>query len=617
MSETPNSQYISYHHNKVLLIFAVLCFAGASLILATTPPASGYEYSLYEIYPLTFWILLGILFFSPFAYLYITASGRFRISFQKKNAYGLLVLSLATLLLALYIPTAGGYVMYAGGDTHTHLGYVLDICNSGFIPQDHYPYSHVFVSIMSLITGIQCIPLTHHIIPLFSALFVITIFCLSRSIRCTLYQTVAITALAAIPIMGNFITVEPIMPSTIGWQMIPLFFYCLYNIGFSKHYLKSYLVLGLILCVVFWFVHPETVVFLSVIISSTIVLFMVTDTFFGQQRFKHYTPIIIILLVLVVGFIYQLSLTWMFHSQIEVYYNHFTGAVTPEYSPFNQLSSDATYLRKIIILMERYGQLVILSFLSVLFLLYRLLGQKSQAWNRKHLLISILFIVSVLHAAFFLALGTATGVHVFRQYKYIVLFSLFLLGFYVTDILLSQKKNFVKQILSIVFMISLILIIIFSVGNFYPCPEIGQVNYQVTHQDISGMQVFYENRESIYLISETLARQHQMRYNALLYGLSHASEMNSIRGINDDEIEPPSGFGYEGNETLGEQYTSETYFLKYPPTKPYARRFMDTEECFAYITPEDYERFDADSSVICIQDGGVLQVYLIDPHLLI
>jgi len=396
------------------------------------------------------------------------------------------------------------------------------------------------------------------------------------------------------------------MPSTIGWQMIPLFLYCLYNIGFSKHYLKSYLVLGLILSVAFWFVHPETVLYLS-IITSVIIVVCTAAGFFRQHQSMHYTPVLILLLVLVIGFIYQLSLTAVFHSQMEVYYSHFIG------SPFNQLSSDATYLRKVIILMERYGQLVILSFLSVLFLLYHFLGRKPQAWNRKYLMISILFVVSVLLATVLLALGTAVGVHIYRQYKYILLFSLFLLGFYITDILLAQKKDFIKQTLSTAFSISLILIVIISIGNFYPSPAIGQVNYQVTNQDISGMQLFYENRESTYLISETFVRQHQMRYNALIYGISHASGMSGIRWSG---VEPTSGFGYEGNKTLGEQYASETYFLKYPPTNPYTRRFMDIEEYYAFISPENYEYLDVDCSVMRIQDGGELQVYLITPHYL-
>ena len=339
-------------------------------------------------------------------------------------------------------------------------------------------------------------------------------------------------------------------------------------------------------------------------------------SFFQQHHFLYYTPLLIILLVLVIGFIYQFSFTGTFYSQLEVYYDLLIGIETTERSPFNELSSAATVMRKIIILLEAYGQVVILSILNVLFLLYHLLGQKPQTWNRKYLVISILFVVSVLHATVLLGLGTAVGIHVYRQYKYILLFSLFLLGFYITDILLVQKKDIIKQMLSIIFSISFILIIIISIGNFYPSPAIGQINYQVTNQDISGMQSFYENREPTYLISETLARQHQMRYSALLYGLSYASGMSSIRGIDDKDIKPPSGFGYEGNKTMGEQYTSETYFLKYPPTKPYTRRLMDTEEYFAFITPENYKQFDADFSVIRIQDGGELQVYLIDPHLL-
>ena len=613
MFRPSNSQYISNYYNKIMLTFAVLCFVSISLILAITPSTSGYEYSLYEIYPLIFWVLIGIIFVFPFAYLYITTSDRFRISFQTKNAYGLLVISLATLLLALYIPSARGYFMYAGGDTHAHLGYVSDICSSGFIPLDHYPYSHVFISITSLITGLQGYTLTHHIIPFFATLFVITIFCLSRSIRCTRYQVIAITALATIPILGNFITMESIMPSTIGWQMIPLFLYCLYNIGVSKHYLKGYLVLGLTLCVVFWFIHPETVLYLFVIISVTIMVCMIAG-FFRHHHLMHYTPILIVLLVLAIGFIYQFSLTEVFHNQISVYYNLFLGEVTPEYSPFNELSSDATYLRKFIILMERYGQLAILSSLSLLYLMYYYLYKKPQIWNQRYLMISILFIVSVLLATLLLALGTAIGIHVFRQYKYIYLFSLFLLGFYFTDILLSQQKEFVERILSGFFAISIILIVIFSIGNFYPNPGIGQVNVQVTEQDISGMQLFYENRDPTYLISETLTRQHQMRYNALIYGVSQASQMGGIRGIADERIKPSPGFGYEENKTLGEQYALGTYFLKYPPTNPYTRWFMDTEEYHALITPENYEHLDSDCEVMCLQDGGELQVYLVNPH---
>ena len=43
---------------------------------------------------------------------------------------------------------------------------------------------------------------------------------------------------------------------------------------------------------------------------------------------------------------------------------------------------------------------------------------------------------------------------------------------------------------------------------------------------------------------------------------------------------------------------------------------MDAEEYFAFISPENYEHLDADYSVARIQDGGELQVYLINPHLM-
>lgn len=609
-----NNQYSNSIFNKIILLSAVICFVAISFILLFIPSAKGYEYSVYEIYPSIFWILLGILFSFPFAYILLTASNRLLISFQEKTAFGLLIISVATILLILFIPLIRGYLS-ADGDTYQHIGYIIDICNSGFIPIDHYPYSHVFVSIILIILDVHNIHesnFTHYFIPFYFVIYIISIFCLSRSIGCDRYQVIIITSLSTIPIMGNFISGGNILPSTIGWLMIPLFLHCLYNMGFTHPYNRNYLILGIILSITFWFIHPETVLFPSIWIT-TVIIVMIGTNFLYKHHYFDYFHLFYILLILLIGFIFYFSYTSAFESQIKTYAGYISGESSTYYSPFNQIASHATFTRKIIVLIESYGQIIVTSFLSILFLIYYFIKQKPQQWKQNYLIISILFSVTILVSIVFLTLGSGIGVHIFRQYKYILLFSLFILGFYFSDILLLISMNLPQKIFSIIFIVLLIIIIIVSISNCFPSPNIGQINQQATFQDISGMQLFYENRDPDFPILETLTRFHQLQYFWFLYGYSIATNIQT-HSLKTRGVRPPSGFGYEKFETLGLQYPSNTYFLKYPPINPYQYWFTQTEEYFNLITPQNYSRLECDFSVNKIQDGGELQIYLILPN---
>ena len=101
---------------KGVLLIPLLCLIFVSLTLIITPPATGYEYSIYEPYSLVFWIVAGIIFLFPLLYLIVSSTKNSSLSFCKKSIYGLLVIALANLILLFHIQKAHGYVLFSGGE---------------------------------------------------------------------------------------------------------------------------------------------------------------------------------------------------------------------------------------------------------------------------------------------------------------------------------------------------------------------------------------------------------------------------------------------------------------------------------------------------------------------
>ena len=89
---------------KWVLLMPLASLLFISITLLTTPPATGYENSIYEPYSLVFWIVAGIIFLFPLLYLYLSLSKKWHVSFSKKSAYGLLLVAVMNLVLLLHIP---------------------------------------------------------------------------------------------------------------------------------------------------------------------------------------------------------------------------------------------------------------------------------------------------------------------------------------------------------------------------------------------------------------------------------------------------------------------------------------------------------------------------------
>ncbi|MBE6070196.1 MAG: hypothetical protein E7211_21270, partial [Clostridium lundense] len=442
---------------KCILLIPLACLLFVSITLLVTPPATGYEYSIYEPYSPVFWIISGSIFIFPFIYLYLSLSKEGRMPFSRKSIYSLLLIAATNLVLLLHIPKSRGYIFITSGDGLHHIGYCVDILNTGhLLTENHYPLSHVGISITSLLADIQPSEIVLSTAATFAIVFTIGIFSISRVLRFSKPQSCVITAFSIFPILGYWFTFEPFMPSTIGWSLIPILLLLVYRVIFHTTHTVEYLIITLILSVACWFVHPETVVF-SAIMIMVIVGFCLFVNIITRKRFYpiRLLPSIVILIFLVTGFMAFFLSTRTGMSQLESYLNIFSNvigsvstAVEPvlptisldttintvpnqiptassdtgdkfaasilsifgEKSPFAILfTSTASLSRKIVLLIVAYGQLLTMSALCLIIALWGVIGKKIHHLDKRYIIILVLFFTFVVISLVFLTLGTAIG----------------------------------------------------------------------------------------------------------------------------------------------------------------------------------------------------------------
>jgi len=663
---------------KYVLLIPLICLLFISITLLATPQAGGYEYSIYEPYSLVFWIVAGIIFLFPFLYLYLSHSKQGGIPTSRKSICGLLLVAAANLVLLLHIPKARGYITFTSGDTLHHIGYCVDILNSGhLLTQNHYPLSHVWVSITSLLTDLQPSEIALSTVAVFTIVFIIGMFSISRALRFSNTQAWAITAFSIFPILGYWLTIEQIMPSTIGWSLIPLLLMLVYRVVFSTEHTTRYLIATLVLAAACWFVHPEAVLFPAIMIVI-IVGFAVVANFITRKSYYpiRIVPAVFILLFLVVGFLVFFLSTNVGVGQVHSYLDIFTNiigsastaveptvptvpstpAVSPNVTPVTPscpppstpvitdtpeipaiiqtlislfgentmlavfFTSTASLSRKITLLISSYGNLLLLSALCLLTTIWYFASRKVCNWDKRYLIIFALFFSYVLIAIFFVTIKPDMwGIH--RMYKYPVIFGLGILGLFFADIICSYNKTKMMRAISAVFTLSLVIMLVLSMCSFYRSPGIGESNYQVTEEDEEAMKLLYETRNTEYLVEES-GNQHQFRFNFYLYGMKEGSTTyhTNIRGLGDHSRFPPANFGYDENNYLGDSYSGKTYYLQTPPYGEYQRWFIGYSEYWPLggkkdtgTLPSSWEHLSVDSTVNKIISGENINLYLINP----
>ncbi|MBQ4597478.1 MAG: hypothetical protein IJB12_03675 [Methanocorpusculum sp.] len=550
---------------RIALLIPTLCLLGIVMILAVIAPATGYEVSIYHEYPFILWILFGLLYLFPFLYLLLTANKTFGLNFRKQHINYILTIALCGTLLLLSLPLIRGYYCNTGGDIFTHMGTVIDILNgSASLMINHYPASMVEVSMLNLLSGVAVNQIILCAIQWTVLLFVLGMFCLSRRF-CTNYtQVVVITALSIIPILGNFFTQEIFMPSTIGWALLPMLFFCAYCVATKTLGQNQFLIVACILSIGLWYIHSEAIVFGGITLMLALFFILFWPFQRGVLRELNYKGLIVIITVLVLGAIFLITYTGIFSEQVLDYFNLLfgeSGSVSTK-SPLGKLN-DYPLFETIVLAMMNFGQLIIISVCSILLLFYQLIKVKRiSSWNFKYAVLATLFIGIGIVCVWYIITGNDIGMFIYRVFKYQLIFCILVIGCLaaIKPMIIGNKQKVIK----IVSILLIILIVCFSLVSTYNSPYLAKTpGFHITYSDMHGMEVFFTVQDPSNGISETRTRDHINRYGKAIWGSYFSAE--NVIGTSSKTFRIPDNFNVNYASPSSDYFNKDTYLLYYPP----------------------------------------------------
>jgi hypothetical protein len=598
--------------DKAITIIASVLIFFSTIIIAITPPATGYEISLYGAYPGYFWVLVissmscGILILVHQAF--TKQSSRWWIG----GFVSILVINLVILLL----PIVRGYLTWGNADVLTHIGMIKDILFTGHFAsigqmgENFYPAIHILCAEISLLTGLTPELLAELIPILFTIFYMVSICLLARQVGSSRGQILLITAFGSLLLFNH----ENLMlsPSVECFFLFPMTLF-LFVKTLSSAQRPQYTMLFSIILLLTPFIHPGDGSMFLILAFMCFCVSLWLYNKIGEIRlingFKNgipqsswilFTPILILLLTWFVWF----SSFSVFNGSIRQIWEALKGLnITTAESYSNILSKANMSLFQFgYLFFKMWGNAAIYILIGGIISIGLFVNLVSHNIRVKpyQLIFTFLFVVffAILVVVFF---TNVLNVAYNREIKYVIFSATILSGLTLYSIFADWHKTLG------VFLISAILIIGATIGlfNTFPSPIVRESNSQVTNTDMTGMAWFLSHRNESLLIEEGGGID-QDRFADAIYGTS--SNHYNIR------YNPilPDHFGYPDNNTFGDSYTQDTYLIEnklsiiiYPDI------FPDFTTLWRF-TPEDFQRLDtSDPTVDTIFTSNEFWVYYV------
>jgi hypothetical protein len=592
---------------KGLCLIALVALLTAMVTAVNAHPATAYEASIYHALPTYFWLLASIPMVMPFvAVVYYRESTKDRFVVAT-----LIAIALMALLMYLSLPVLRGYAFFSGGDSLTHLGRVVDIIRTGRIGKTNfYPAIHVWIYETSKVSNTSVISTMLLVPQYYTAVFVISMYSLAKALNSTRIETLITTALATLPIYGAEHLY--VVPSAEAFFLVPLTTFIL--IKSRARSTRSSLQFGiplLFMLILFPFFHPETNLFLLIIVAAMAVLgysirrntrVLLKDALWGRGRLS--IPMLISSASLLLWF----STTVAFGNTINAIYDSL--ALNMGQSPaaaYSYLLARANVnLGELVELtIAIYGVFLVLVVLGALVAARTLIrfvsGRRVQSRN---LLLSgvLATLIPILLIFFFVDLVIGT-----RPMKYVLMISTLLAGISLTGLLASRERQGARLKLNRKMAIAGVFIaaclITLALIAAYPSPLTKKPNYQVTYENWTGMDYFMQHRNEDMKALEI--SNIQLRFADALMGVE-AEKTGIGYGIG---VLPVDHFGYNSSNGLGHFYSGDHYLIIdqmardfYPTVYPEFRQLWR-------FTPEDFNHLTRDPTVNLVYDNGGLELF--------
>jgi hypothetical protein len=591
--------------NRLLSIIAFVSIIFSVIIIAQTPYSNTYEISIYNVYPIYFWILLSI----PISIAFLKV-----IIEEKSNYYTFTILggALFSIFILLGLPFFRGYPFYGAGDTLTHLGMIKDIVISGHIGlHNPYPIIHLLIFSLSTISNLTPEKISLFIPTIFVFLFIISMFLLSKSLGYSKKESLFVMLFSIVPVLGTGLTTEYINPSLQAFLYIPFALFLFFKSRNSERKMEFSIILLISLFLIAFF-HPEPLIYLTIFF---VVLFFVSKFEKKLNQGFNKPNLSIQRISLPLSFLIVASLAWfsttlVFGNSVFQIYNTFILNLQNTPPPIATLIGGfhISIVDVLSTIAKQYGiMLVYLIFgaFLVLYAIFKIILKKKITFL--NLLLASIFSAFALTSLVFLTKGTSIGIQVLRPIKYPLLIATLILGIYFSTFI----KNLNLKSISHVFIIIIFVFILpfIAITSTFPSPSMQEYNYEPTQSDIQGMSFFLDNRNNTIYATEVLPFAYQSRYADYLLGYE-AKKTNLISGTNTT----PPHFGYNStNSEIGSYYKKSEYLLMYPPSLIYYPEIYPNYENLWIYTPSDFENLENnDKSVNSVYNNGKFQLFLIN-----
>ncbi len=582
---------------KLLLGLGIALLSYAGVVVAVTPPASGYEVSLYGAYPTAFWISIVLTIFIGQLLVLEDAIGSGRVGYWK-HGYVLLVAASGILL---FLPMTRYQYVMGRADTLTFAGSIDYITlNHALQPDNYYPMLHLLTASLSYMTGIEPITLMQAIPPVFSLAFLLGTYCLVQYLFPNRREFLVVLPFASLLFVGfehlHF------TPYNMSFLLVPLVvLYCLKSQERNALW-PTVAMLALVVAIVFY--HPLTGLLIVAIFAIAQGLSAFPQPIQFVSGRKPIPSVTISLLVLTVLFSWYSRFDTVVLSAASV-------VIGRGPSEFEHVSTvaDRVSPRLVDILQTgigTYGFEAIIGSVTLLFLSflgYRHYRRGTPVDTYVAWLAGIFVVTFVLGAAAFFVDVIFEPIR-FTRFGLLAGGILIGVGFLSLHRSLLDQRS--KRVLRISMYSFLLILVFLSVFLLFPSPFTDTANLQVTDRELDGMEWVVDNENETMPTQDNGILQHR-HIDYLSQGTEETWELR------ERDTAPPDHFGYDNNATAGESYDEETALIVTELARVENPSLYPNYPEHWRHTPADYQQLQADPTVDHVYTNGEFDTYVVRP----
>jgi hypothetical protein len=583
---------------KLLALVGVLLTLVAVGVLLLTPPADGYEPSIYGALPWYFWTaVVGAILVGTSV---VVQNARSEAP-DRTWLFGLGTVFVVNALL-IAMPYIRGYPIYGRGDVLTHIGFIRNITEQGFVSSSNiYPNLHLLVQTLSYATGID--PM--YVINLVPIAFSVTYFGSMALLVSKMFDRRRLVlfgwAVVAIPSLGTaFLNA---VPFTMSMLFVPfVLFLFVEEQQRNTLSVRVALVTAIVSIVIY---HPLTTLFLIV----TLAFYWVAKRTrrFSREYVGPTNVASLTLVVFVAWYVTFPGIVFRFESIFDVFVNDGGGASTLESYSSTVSETQPELIDLIRIAAYKYGVEGVAIALGVGFVVVAL----ALWWRGRYepniytTTFGAVFLTFVAASVVFFTMDLIVGFG--RPLLLSRILALPLAGAFIYLVwrISSRHGDVGTTAFNVALVAVLVVFVYLSVFTVYYSPQSTQMNHQVTEMEITGSEWVFEHRNEDLLIDEFGVSQER------LYDFHYGTDADR-QNIRESETGPPDHFNYTTRQYLGESYDSDRYLLLTEFGRvTYPAKFPDYEQYWGF-TPEDFDRLEYDPSVTRSYDNGEFNGYLIN-----